>query len=210
MADEIAFTLDGRTVTASPGETILQVAKRHGTEIPHLCLSNEPDFHPDGNCRLCAVEIVGRRNLAASCITKPQPGMQVLTNSGKAANARRIVMELLLAEAEVQPGSECARWGAAMGVTASRYPRTRTSAPPVDTSHPGIDVALAACIHCQRCVQACREVMINDVIGMAGRDGHTRVIFDLEAAMGDSTCVSCGACAQTCPTGALTFRRPAA
>ncbi len=208
MADEIPFTLDGRAVTARPGETIWQVAMRHGTEIPHLCLSGEPDFHPDGNCRLCVVDVVGRRNLAASCITKPQPGMQVMTNSGKAANARRTVMELLLAEADVAPESECARWAKVMGVTATRYPRTQHSLP-VDRSHPGIDVDLSACIHCLRCVQACREFVLHDVIGMSGRDGHSKIIFDFDAPMGQSTCASCGACAQTCPTGALTFRRPA-
>lgn len=208
MADEIPFTLDGRAVKARPGETIWQAALRHGTEIPHLCLSGEPDFHPDGNCRLCVVEVVGRRNLAASCITKPQAGMQVLTDSPKAAGARRTVMELLLAEAAVKPGSECAGWAKALGVTATPFPPSDHGRP-VDRSHPGIDVDLAACILCRRCVQACREFAINDVIGMAGRGGHSKIVFDFDAAMGQSTCVSCGACAQTCPTGALSFRRPA-
>ncbi|MEI6985199.1 MAG: 2Fe-2S iron-sulfur cluster-binding protein [Rhodospirillaceae bacterium] len=208
MADEIPFTLDGRAVIAVAGETIWQVAKRHGTEIPHLCLSNEPDFHPDGNCRLCVVEVVGRRNLAASCSTKPQPGMQVVTNSGKASNARRTVMELLLAEAEVPADSECARWGRAMGISSSRYPAgARTTE--FDHSHPGIDVTLSACIHCRRCVQACRELMIHDVIGMSKRGVASKIIFDFDVPMGTSTCVSCGACAQTCPTGAITFRRQA-
>jgi len=208
MADEIPFTLDGRPVAARPGETIWQVARRHGTEIPHLCLSNEPDFHPDGNCRLCVVEIVGRRTLAPSCTTKPQAGMQVVTGSGRAANARRTVMELLLAEAEVRADSECARHGREMGVTTTRYPLSPRSGT-VDRSHPGIDVDLDACIHCLRCVQACRELTIQEVIGMSGRDGASRIVFDLDDPMGASTCVSCGACAQTCPTGALTFRRPA-
>ncbi|MEI8393216.1 MAG: 2Fe-2S iron-sulfur cluster-binding protein [Rhodospirillaceae bacterium] len=208
MAGEIAFTLDGQTVTADTGETIWQVANRLGTEIPRLCLSSEPDFHPDGNCRLCVVEIVGRRALSSSCNTKPQAGMQVLTSSPRALNARRTVMELLLAEAEFGATSEAAALARRIGVDHTRYP---LSARPgkVDRSHPGIDVARDACIHCQRCIQACGELTIQEVIGLSGRGTTARITFDLDDLMGDSTCVSCGACAQTCPTGALTFRRPA-
>jgi len=208
MADEVSFTLDGREVAARPGETIWQVAHRHGTEIPRLCLSTEPDFHPEGNCRLCVVEIAGRRALASSCTTRPQAGMRVLTDSPRAVAARRTVMELLLAEASPRAWSDCARLGREMGVTATRYPAgARDGA--VDRGHPGIDVDRDACIHCRRCVQACRELTIQEVIGMAGRGGSSRIVFDLDDPMGVSTCVSCGGCAQTCPTGALSFRRPA-
>ncbi len=83
MADNIDFTLDGKTVTAEPGETIWQVADRLGTEIPHLCYAPEPGYRPDGNCRACMVEIEGERVLAASCIRKPSADMVV-----NSANAR--------------------------------------------------------------------------------------------------------------------------
>jgi formate dehydrogenase major subunit len=113
-------------------------------------------------------------------------------------------MELLLAEGAIDPDSECGRLARAMGVATSRFPPT-TDRPPPDRSHPGIAVDLAACIRCMRCVQACREVEVNDVIGMAYRGARTTVVFDIDDPMGASSCVSCGSCAQACPTGAIRF-----
>ena len=83
----VTFTLDGREVTAAPGETIWQVAKRCGTDIPHLCYAPEPGYRPDGNCRACVVEIEGERVLAASCLRKPTPGMKVKAVSDRAKTA---------------------------------------------------------------------------------------------------------------------------
>lgn len=206
MADHIRFTLDDQPLTAKPEETLWQVARRCGIEIPHLCLSTEPDFRPDGNCRVCMVEIEGQHPLAPSCATYPTPGMRVMTQSTRAVHARRLVMELLLTEAAVHPDSECARWARKMGVTQSRFSRF-TPLPAPDESHPGIAVDLAACIHCMRCVQACGEVELYDVIGMAARGAREKIVFDRDDPMGRSSCVSCGSCAQTCPSGALTFRR---
>src|SRR5438045_4861089 len=94
---KIQFELDGKQVEAINGETIWQVAKRQGVEIPHLCYSPEPGYRPDGNCRACMVEVQGERVLAASCIRRPMPGMQVITDSPRAESARAIVMELLVA-----------------------------------------------------------------------------------------------------------------
>ena len=105
MTDAITFTLDGREVEARPGETIWQVARRQGTDIPHLCWLPEPGYRADGNCRACMVEIEGERVLAASCIRKPAAGMKVVTASDRARTARRMVMELLLAD---QPEREVA------------------------------------------------------------------------------------------------------
>ena len=101
----IKFTIDGKEVEARDGETIWQVAKRHDREIPHLCYSPEPDYRPDGNCRACMVEIEGERVLAASCIRKPGPDMVVKTASKRAVAARRMVMELLLADQPPQEDS---------------------------------------------------------------------------------------------------------
>lgn len=206
MTDEILFILDDRRVIAQAGETVWQVARRYGQELPHLCLSNEPDFRPDGNCRVCMVEVEGLRPLAPSCATYPIPGMRVMTNSSRARHARRLVMELLITEAAIHSKSECARWAQELGVTESRFPQSEILPVP-DESHPGIGVNLAACIRCMRCIQACDEVELYDVIGMSGRGQHSRIVFDLDDPMGQSTCVSCGSCAQTCPTGALMFRR---
>ena len=124
--DAIAFTLDGREVTARPDETIWQVAAREGVEIPHLCYSTATDYRADGNCRACMVEIEGERVLAASCIRKPSPGMAVKTASERATGARRMVMELLLADQPARedahdPNSELWHWAEAMGQLDSRF-----------------------------------------------------------------------------------------
>jgi formate dehydrogenase major subunit len=206
MTDKIAFTLDGRAVEAAPGETIWQVASREGTLIPHLCWLPEPGYRADGNCRACMVEIEGERVLAASCIRKPTAGMKVVTASERARTARRMVMELLLAdqpEREVahHPESRLWEWAERMDVRQSRFPGREL--PVADLSHPAMAVNLDACIHCNLCVRACREVQVNDVIGMAYRNVHAKIVFDQDDPMGDSTCVACGECVQACPTGAL-------
>src|SRR5215813_6351955 len=94
----ISFTFDGQEVQAREGETIWQVAKRLGTDIPHLCYSPEPGYRADGNCRACMVEIEGERVLAASCIRKPTEGMKVKATSDRAKTARQMVFELLVTD----------------------------------------------------------------------------------------------------------------
>jgi formate dehydrogenase major subunit len=209
MTETIRFTLDGVEVEARPGETIWQVAKRQGTLIPHLCHKDAPGYRPDGNCRACMVEIEGERTLAASCIRTPSQGMVVKSASERAEKSRKLVMELLLAD---QPAREAAHdrsshlWDMAdlEGVTASRFPALeRERIPLLDDSHVAMRVNLDACIHCNLCVRACREVQVNDVIGMAFRGHDSKVVFDFDDPMGASTCVACGECVQACPTGAL-------
>jgi formate dehydrogenase major subunit len=202
----IAFELDGTTVTAEPGETIWQVAQRRGRTIPHLCYSPAPDYRADGNCRACMVEITGERVLAPACRRTPTDGMKVQTASARALAAQRTVLELLVTD---QPPRERAhdpdaafwRWADALDVRASRFPAA--ARPAADPSHPAIRVNLDACIQCGLCVRACREVQVNDVIGMAHRGEHTKIVFDFDDPMGDSSCVACGECVQACPTGAL-------
>ena len=206
MSESIKFTLDGREVEAAPGETIWQVANRLGNEISHLCWQPYPDYRADGNCRACMVEIEGERVLAASCIRKPTPGMKVAAVSERAKTARKMVMELLVADQPTKdiahnPKSEFWRWADSFGIEISRFPRGET--PKLDASHPAMRVNLDACIHCNLCVRACREVQVNDVIGMAGRGHHAKIVFDFDDPMGQSTCVACGECVQACPTGAL-------
>ncbi|MCY4348549.1 MAG: 2Fe-2S iron-sulfur cluster-binding protein, partial [Thiotrichales bacterium] len=206
MIESVQFTLDGRSVEASSGETIWQVAHRLGTDIPHLCYADEPGYRADGNCRACMVEVEGERVLAASCQRRAAPGMVVHTDTKRAQASRRMVMEMLVAD---QPAREVAhqhdsrlwQWAERMDVTESRFP----SRPPVapDSSHPAMRVNLDACIHCNLCVRACREVQVNDVIGMAGRGSGSKIVFDFDDPMGASTCVACGECVQACPTGAL-------
>src|SRR6201996_3928501 len=202
----IAFELDGQQVEARAGETIWQVAKRQGREIPHLCYSPEPDYRPDGNCRACMVEIEGERVLAASCKRTPSVGMKVKTESARAVAAQKMVMELLVAdqparETSHDPDSKFWHWAEKVEVTESRFPAAERWQG--DASHPAMRVNLDSCIQCGLCVRACREVQVNDVIGMAYRNHDSKIVFDFDDPMGESTCVACGECVQACPTGAL-------
>lgn len=204
---DIRFTLDGREVVAKPGQSIWDVARGGGLIIPHLCHKPEPGYRPDGNCRACVVEVEGERTLAASCIRTPTPGMVVHTGSARVLAARRMVMELLVTdqpEAAHDASSHLGAMAQAVGVTESRLPRMETPRIPLlDDSHVAMRVNLDACIQCGLCVRACREVQVNDVIGMSGRGHDSWPTFDLADPMGDSTCVACGECVQACPTGAL-------
>ncbi|MFT4715308.1 MAG: formate dehydrogenase major subunit [Paracoccaceae bacterium] len=209
MSDSVRFTLDGKEVSATDGETIWEVAKRVGTTIPHLCHSGEKGYRSDGNCRACMVEVEGERVLAASCIRTPNEGMVVNSQNTRAKTARKMVMELLVTD---QPPQDQARdksshlWdmAAMQDVSESRFPMVEPEhIPLLDDSHVAMRVNLDACIQCNLCVRACREVQVNDVIGMAGRGRDSQIVFDMNDPMGESTCVACGECVQACPTGAL-------
>ncbi len=202
----LAFELDGERVFAHEGESLWDVARRVGTAIPHLCHRPEPGYRPDGNCRVCMVEIEGERVLAPSCKRMPAVGMKVRTQSERATKARTMVMELLVSdqparETSHDPTSPFWNWADQTHVTESRFPAAQRWTH--DPSHPAMRVNLDACIQCNLCVRACREVQVNDVIGMAFRNAGSKVVFDFDDPMGQSTCVGCGECVQACPTGAL-------
>jgi len=205
----VTFTLDGQSVTVPEGTTIWEAANGTGLVIPHLCHKPDPGYRPDGNCRACMVEVEGERTLVASCIRDVADGMVVNAKGERASKARKLVVEMLVAD---QPAREEARdasshfWDMAHanGVTESRFPAIeKDRVPLLDDSHVAMRVNLDACIHCNLCVRACREVQVNDVIGMSGRGHDAEIIFDLGDDMGASTCVACGECVQACPTGAL-------
>ena len=206
MSQITLFKIDGKEYEAKKDETIWQVAKKNGIDIPHLCYSDEPGYRADGNCRACMVEIKGERTLAASCIRKPTEGMEITVNSKRAEKSRSMVFELLVAdqpkkEESPDPDSKFWKWSDDLGVSESRFPAKEKIS--LDKSHKAMSVNLDACINCGLCVRACREVQVNDVIGMAFRGSTAKVIFDLDDRMGESTCVACGECVQACPTGAL-------
>ncbi|PKM02771.1 MAG: formate dehydrogenase subunit alpha [Gammaproteobacteria bacterium HGW-Gammaproteobacteria-6] len=209
----IAFNLNGESVEAFEGETIIQAAQRHGVEIPHLCYTE--GLRPDGNCRACMVEIKGERVLAPSCCRAPKADMEVTSNSERAVASQKMVLELLLSDMpsvqgkqDYKPDNELTYWAEKMGVANPRFePRM---SPDADFSNPAIAVNLDACIQCTRCVRACREEQVNDVIGYAFRGAHSEIVFDMGDPMGDSTCVTCGECVQACPTGALAPAKNAA
>ena len=213
QAAKVDFKLDGRSVSAFEGDTILTVAKREGIEIPHLCFKET--YRPDGNCRACVVEIAGERVLAPSCCRSVAAGMDVKTDSERARKSQQMVLELLLADMpeqgfkwvdgdEAMPHGELSQWAAQAGVVVRpELHALRREAVAPDLSHPAMAVNLDTCIQCTRCVRACREEQVNDVIGYAARGADSKIVFDLGDAMGDSTCVACGECVQACPTGAL-------
>jgi formate dehydrogenase major subunit len=209
MSNKITFTLDGQSVEADAGMTIWEVANGRGLIIPHLCHKPQPGYRSDGNCRACMVAIEGERTLAASCIREPSGGMVVTTDKPREVQARKMVMEMLVAD---QPAQDIAHdksshlWdmAAAQDVSTSRFPKLEPDfVPLLDASHVAMSVNLDACIQCGLCVRACREVQVNDVIGMAGRGHNAYPVFDMDDPMGDSSCVACGECVQACPTGAL-------
>ena len=207
--DIINFILDGEKVTAKAGESIWQVAKRLGETIPHLCYKPEPGYRADGNCRACMVEIEGERVLAASCLRSPSEGMVVSSaTSDRAQISRKMVLELLATdqpEREESPDKSSHFWAMAdlLAVDATEARFDETIKPGADNSSKAMRVNLQSCINCNLCVVACREVQVNDVIGMANRGSDSKVVFDFDDPMGDSTCVTCGECVQACPTGAL-------
>jgi len=209
----VAFSLDGRTIQSFEGETILQAAQRHGVEIPRLCYKE--GYRADGNCRACMVEIKGERTLAPSCCRSVSAGMEVHSGSARAIKSQKMVLEMLLSDMpdtgykwsehdERQQHGELSTCASQMGVSVRPALREiRREQPKADLSHPAMAVNLDACIQCNRCVRACREEQVNDVIGYAMRGAHSAIVFDLEDPMGDSSCVACGECVQACPTGAL-------
>ena len=212
MPRTVEFKLDQQTIHAYEGETILKAAQRHGIDIPHLCYTD--GLRPDGNCRACVVEIKGERTLAPSCCRTATAGLEVLV-SDRAVKSQKMVLEMLLSDmpdagykwtdaGELGQHGELSDWASRMDVRVRpELHALRREQPACDVSHPAMAVNLDACIQCNRCVRACREEQVNDVIGYANRGAHSQIVFDLNDEMGNSSCVACGECVQACPTGAL-------
>ena len=207
VAGMIELMIDGRPVRVPEGTTVFDAARIQGIAIPTLChLQNET---PVGVCRLCVVD-TGARVLAAACVRPVEPGLKVVTNSEKVLAARKTLLELMMSD---HP-SPCARQrnsgdceletlAAVAGVSEPRFAR-RTVSRRHDDSSLSIAVDHDACILCDRCIRGCDEVRSNFVLGRMGKGYAADIAFDLNSPMGDSTCISCGECMVSCPTGALT------
>jgi formate dehydrogenase major subunit len=212
-APVVRFSLNGREVEGRASESLIEIADREGVEIPRLCY--KPGLEPAGNCRACVVEIAGERVLAPSCCRAPTAGMTVTTDSDRARKSQQLVLELLLSDLPDQGedgggytrNNELQQWAAKLAVSTPRF--AARAQPEQDISHPAIAVNLDACIQCTRCLRACRDEQVNDVIGLAFRGDHAKIVFDMDDPMGASTCVACGECVQACPTGALMPARSA-
>jgi NADH dehydrogenase/NADH:ubiquinone oxidoreductase subunit G len=210
MSDVISLTIDGRDVSVPLGTTIFDAARLNGIPIPTLC--HQQNQTPVGVCRVCIVD-VGARVYAAACVRECEPGMKVKTTDAGVVQARTTLVEMLMADhpspcARQQASGDCEleTMAKAAGVSQPRFAR-RLSQRGRDDSSLSIAVDHEACILCDRCVRGCDEVKKNMVIGRSGRGYAAHVSFDLDQPMGSSTCVSCGECMVSCPTGALTNKR---
>jgi len=203
--------INGRTIEALPGQTILQAARQNQITIPTLCYHK--DLTPTGNCRICVVEVKGSRFLQAACVTTVWEGMEIETDSPRAHSARRSTLELMLAN---HP-SDCLVCDASgscelqdlaydyqvkvpvWGSQGRRYP--------VDADpNPFIRVDMNRCILCRRCVLACEEIQGRMVWGVAYRGFEERIVAGADVTMLEARCESCGQCVAYCPTGALSDR----
>jgi formate dehydrogenase major subunit len=204
----VELSIDGRSVQVPSGLTIWEAARRAGIDIPVLC--HHPNLAPVAVCRVCAVEVEGARVLAAACIRQVEPGMKVRTTSDRVERSRHMLVELLMADhptpcTRQQQLGTCELEGLASryGIGESRF-AARASTNGLDVSSPVIAVDHNACILCDRCIRACDDIQVNEVIGRNGKGFLARIGFDMDQPMGESTCVSCGECMAYCPTGALT------
>ena len=198
----VTVTINGKKFEGNPTETILDISERNGISIPRLCYME--GMRPDGNCRVCMVEIEGERVLQPSCTRTITNGMIINTSNKRVKHSQKLVLELLAADVSEEvydKDSELTSWSNQLQIQTHRFPSNVQKKH--DISHPAIAVNLDACIQCTRCVRACREEQVNDVIGYAQRGIKSEIVFDLDDQMGDSTCVGCGECVQACPTGAL-------
>jgi CRP-like cAMP-binding protein/Fe-S-cluster-containing dehydrogenase component len=203
----VDLTIDGKPVQVPAGTTVYDAARLNGIPIPTLChLQNQT---PVGVCRLCVVD-TGARVLSASCVRPVEPGMKVSTDSEKVRASRKTLLELLMADhpspcARQQHSGDCEleTLANAAGAGSPKYAR-RAISRGLDDSNLAIAVDHDACILCDRCIRGCDEIKNNLVLGRMGKGYGTDISFDLNAPMGDSTCISCGECMVSCPTGALT------
>jgi CRP-like cAMP-binding protein/Fe-S-cluster-containing dehydrogenase component len=206
-AGMIELTIDGTTIQVPPGTTVFDAARMNGIAIPTLCHLQSQT--PVGVCRLCVVD-TGARVLGAACVRPVEPNMKVQTNSEKVLAARKTLLELLMSD-HPSPCSRQANSGDCelevlakeAGVGAPRFPR-RSVSRGHDESSLAIAVDHDACILCDRCIRGCDEIKNNFVLGRMNKGYSAGIAFDLNAPMGDSTCISCGECMVSCPTGALT------
>lgn len=204
----VNLTINGKQVQAPQGSTILEAARNAGIYIPTLCY--HPDLRAEGACRLCMVEASGARTLVASCVYPVSDGMVVKTNTAKVREARKTVVELLLANhpkdcLSCQKSGDCElqKIAADLGVRKIRFEGGETKAHTMDCSNPSLVRDQEKCILCGRCIRICRDVQGMSVYSFAGRGFNTIVSTAFEHDLKDAACTYCGQCASVCPTGAI-------
>jgi CRP-like cAMP-binding protein/Fe-S-cluster-containing hydrogenase component 2/ferredoxin len=207
---QITLTIDGKPVTVPQGTTIFDAARLNGIPIPTLC--HQQNENPVGVCRVCVVD-VGARVYAASCIRQAEAGMNVKTDTGPLDEVRRTLLELLMADhpspcTRQQHSGDCELERLAAAAHIDHIPFAKRTTPRGhDDSSLSIAVDHEACILCDRCIRGCDYIRNNWVLARRGKGYQAGIAFDLNDPMGDSSCVSCGECMVSCPTGALTNKR---
>ncbi len=207
----VELTIDGQPVKVAEGTSIMRAAAVCGVDIPKLCATDRLD--PFGSCRLCLVEVEGRKGTPASCTTPVAPGMNVTTQSPRLARLRKGVMELYISDhpldcltCAANGDCELQDMAGAVGLREVRYGFDGDNHLGLekDTSNPYFTFDSSKCIVCSRCVRACEEVQGTFALTIEGRGFGSRVAAGMNGNFFDSPCVSCGACVQVCPTATLT------
>ena len=207
----VNLTIDGNKITVPDGTTVLNAARECGIEIPTLC--DHKELAPYGGCRLCVVEIEGARTLQTSCTMPVSENMVVHTDTAKVRDARKFILTMIFSDRNhfcpfcVVNDGDCELQMAAYDMGMTHWPIQPNWKPySVDASHPYIVLDHNRCILCRRCVRVCAEKVGNFTLGVEERGANTLIMADLGSPLGESSCVSCGACVQVCPTGAIIDR----
>lgn len=208
----LKITINDQPIEVESGKTILQIARDNGIEIPTLC--QDPQLSLTGSCRLCVVEVKGWRNMPAACTTSVSEGMVIYTESPVVVEARRVILELLLANHPLDCLT-CEKAGNCLlqdycyryGVRESRF---KAYGGPydylVEDSNPFVLRDYNKCIMCNRCVRACEEITGASALTVQGRGHEAKIATPFDRGYADSSCIFCGQCVMACPTGALTNR----
>ena len=196
-------TVDGVEVEVAPGATVLEAARAAGRWVPTVCFDERQA--PFGACRVCLVGVEGSPKPLPACTTPCRDGMAIATEDATARRVAGAVVELVLSELPEAPAphTELAQVAARLGVEETRWPGTVHQTDD-DFRHPYLALRHELCISCGRCVRACDEVQGAFALTATGRGFEANITAGLDAGFEDSTCVSCGACADTCPTDAIT------
>ncbi|MDH4029083.1 MAG: 2Fe-2S iron-sulfur cluster-binding protein, partial [Nitrospirota bacterium] len=209
--NELALKINGRDVSARRGDSILDAARQNGIYIPTLCW--HPRTKQAGKCRICVVEVEGLPGLQVSCSLPARDGMVVLTDTEKVIETRKMIVELYLAGGghncmSCEASGACELQDAAyhLGIDRPDFPVIAKDIP-LDRSSPMIVRDMNKCVRCFRCVAACSDITVNEVLDMGYRGSDMTVVCDNDRPMGSSSCVVCGECVQLCPTGALTEKK---
>lgn len=209
--DTITLTIDGTSVTTTPGTTVLNACREAGIHVPTLC--NDPRLKPYGSCRLCIVQIEGMRGFPASCATIATDGMVITTDSDVIRDLRRTVVELIVSDHPLdcmtcERAGACELQNAAYELDVSESPfGSGHERKPVDDDHPLIERDPGKCILCGRCVRICDEVQGLHVWDWQGRGFDAIATTAFGDPLAATDCESCGQCVSTCPVGALTARQ---